>query len=59
MLEGVYSMNKGYAVFRKVNIIDKNEQFCLVENGTSYGITQFDFIVEKSSDVKESDITTR
>lgn len=59
VLEGVYSMNKGYAVFRKVNIIDKNEQFCLVENGTSYGITQFDFIVEKSSDVKESDITTR
>ena len=59
VLEGVYSMNKGYAVFRNVNIIDKNEQFCLVENGTSYGITQFDFIVEKSSDVKESDITTR
>ena len=58
-LEGVYSMNKGYAVFRKVNIIDKNEQFCLVENGTSYGITQFDFIVENSSDVKESEITTR
>ena len=58
-LEGVYSMNKGYAVFRKVNIIDKNEQFCLVESGTSYGITQFDFIVENSSDVKESDITTR
>ena len=52
-------MNKGYAVFRKVNIIDKNEQFCLVESGTSYGITQFDFIVENSSDVKESDITTR
>ena len=58
-LVGVYSMNKWYAVFRKVNIIDKNEQFCLVESGTSYGITQFDFIVENSSDVKESDITTR
>jgi hypothetical protein len=56
-LEGVYNMNKGYAVFRKVNIIDKNEEFCLVEAGTRYGISQFDYIVRNGSDVKESDIT--
>ncbi len=56
-LEGVYNMNKGYAVFRKVNIIDKNEEFCLVEAGTRYGISQFDYIVKNGSDVKESDIT--
>lgn len=58
-LEGVYNMNKGYAVFRRVNIIDKNEDYCIVEKGTSYGIAQFDNIVENASDVHDSQITAR
>ena len=56
-LEGVYNMNKGYAVFRRISIIDKNEQFCIVERGTPYGIAQYDYIVFDSSTVNESDIT--
>ena len=58
-LEGVYSMNKGYAVFRKVSIITKNEEYCLVEKGTSFGIAQFDNIVADASTVKESQITAK
>lgn len=56
-LEGVYSMNKGYAVFRRINILDKNEDYCIVEKGISYGIAQFDNIVENASSVRESQIT--
>ncbi|MDD3338205.1 MAG: HlyD family efflux transporter periplasmic adaptor subunit [Lachnospiraceae bacterium] len=55
-LEGVYSMNRGYAVFRKVAIIDKNEEYCIVEKGTSFGIAQFDHIVLDSSTVKEQEV---
>ena len=51
-LEGVYCINKGYAVFRKVVIIDQNEEYCIVESGTTYGIAQFDNIVSDSSTVK-------
>lgn len=58
-LEGVYSMNKGYAVFRKVSILDKNENYCIVEKGTPYGIAQFDNIVENASSVRESQITAQ
>ena len=58
-LEGVYSMNKGYALFRKISIIDKNEEYCIVEKGTSFGLSQFDYIVLNSSKVKESDITAK
>ena len=58
-LEGVYCTNKGYAVFRRVNIIDKNEQYCLVESGTPYGIAQFDYIVTDSTKVRESQVTAR
>lgn len=58
-LEGVYSMNKGYAVFRKVSILDKNENYCIVEKGTAYGIAQFDNIVQNASSVRESQITAQ
>ena len=44
-LEGVYCINKGYAVFRTISIIDQNEEYCIVEAGTRYGISQFDYIV--------------
>lgn len=58
-LEGVYCMNKGYAVFRKVVILDKNENYCIVEKGTSYGIAQFDNIVQNAMSVHESQITAQ
>ena len=59
VLEGVYSMNKGFAVFRKIVILDKNEDYCIVEKGTPYGIAQFDNIVENASSVKDSQITAQ
>lgn len=55
-LEGVYCINKGYAVFRKIVIIDKNDEYCIVETDTSYGLSQFDHIVEDSNTVKEQEI---
>ena len=57
VLHGVYNINKGYAVFRKIVIIDKNEDYAIVEKGTTYGIAQFDYIVLDAADVKESEIT--
>lgn len=55
-LEGVFCINKGYAVFRKISIIDQNDEYCLVESGVSYGISQFDHIVRDGKTVKEDDI---
>lgn len=55
-LEGVYCINRGYAVFRKIVIIDQNEEFCIVESGTSYGLAQYDYIVEDGTQVNENEI---
>lgn len=55
-LEGAYCINKGYAVFRFINILDQNEEFCIVENGTEYGLAQYDHIILDASQVKEEDI---
>lgn len=55
-LEGVYCTNRGYAQFRKVDILDQNDEFCIVDEGTSYGISQYDYIVRDASTVNESQI---
>ncbi len=55
-LDGVYCINKGYAVFRQIKQIDQNDEYCIVEIGTDYGIAQFDYIVRNGVSVNEDDI---
>ena len=55
-LNGVYCINKGYAVFRKISIIDQNKEYCIIESGTPWGISQYDYIVFYGSNIKEKDI---
>ena len=55
-LEGVYCINKGYAVFRFINILEQNEEFCIVAKGTEYGLAQYDHIILDASQVNEEDI---
>lgn len=55
-LKGVYSTNKGYAVFRKIQILDEDDESCIIAEGTSFGVTQYDYIVRNGDRVKESDI---
>jgi len=55
-IQGVYNINKGYAIFRQVQIIDENEQFCIVEPYNVYGLAAHDFIVLDASTVSEDEI---
>ena len=55
-LEGVYCTNRGYAFFRKIELIDQNEDYCIVRTGTEYGLAQYDYIVRNAQDVKEEQI---
>lgn len=55
-LEGVYCINKGYAVFRRIEILDQNEEYAIVSKNTSYGLARYDHIVKNADKVKEEDI---
>ena len=57
-LEGVYCTNRGYAVFRKIEMVDQNEDYCIVRSNTEYGLSQYDYIVRNGTDVKEEQIVT-
>ncbi len=56
VLTGVYNINKGYAVFKLVNILYENSEYCIVEEGTSYGLATYDHIVLDGSTVEEDEI---
>ncbi len=55
-LYGVYNINKGFAVFREITIIDENEEYCIVESNNPYGLAAYDYIVLDASEVKEDQI---
>ena len=55
-LQGVYNINRGYAVFRKVKILYQNEEYAIIETGTNYGITLYDHIALEASEITENQI---
>ena len=55
-LEGVYNVNKGYSVFRRVEKEYENSEYCIVKPNTTYGISVYDHIVLNAALVKEQKI---
>jgi hypothetical protein len=58
-LIGVYNINKGYAVFKQINIMYENEDYAIVEQKTSYGIALYDHIALDGSKLTENQLVTK
>lgn len=54
-LIGVYNMNKGYADFSQINIINQNEEYSIVQSNTKYGLNVYDYIVLNAVAVKNNE----
>ena len=54
-LVGVYNINKGYADFKEVEILQENEEYAIIRSNTTYGLSVYDHIVldAKTVDVNE------
>lgn len=55
-LEGVYNINRGYAVFRKVTILCENDEYCIVREGEDYGLSNYDHIVQNGTSVEPEEV---
>ena len=44
-VQGVYNVNKGYAVFKAVEVLDQDNDYYIVKRGTSYGLSIYDHIL--------------
>ena len=54
-LIGVYNINKGYADFKQVTILNQNEEYAIVKSNTEYGLSVYDHIVLNGNSVNEDD----
>lgn len=52
-LKGVYNINRGYAVFRLIRELFSNDNYTIVETGTTYGVMQYDHIALDGASVEE------
>lgn len=55
-LQGVYNVNKGYAIFKKVSILCENDEYYIVKEGESYGLSNYDHIVQNGSTVSSEEV---
>lgn len=55
-LKGVYCINKGYAVFKQINILCESDTYYIVEEGSAYGLSNYDHIALDSTNIKENDV---
>lgn len=55
-LEGVYCINQGYTQFKKIKALYANEEYTIVEEGTTFGLTIYDRIVLNAEAVKEDQV---
>lgn len=55
-LQGVYCINKGYAVFNQIHILCESDSYYIVEEGNSYGLSNYDHIALDSSNIQENDV---
>ena len=53
--KGFYNMDKGYAIFRQIEVISDNEEYSVVQSGTKFGISLYDHIALNGSEVQEGD----
>lgn len=58
-LTGVYNINKGYAVFKQIDILAQNNKYTIVDTGTSYGVLLYDHIALDGSKIKENQLVVK
>jgi len=54
-LIGVYNINKGYADFKQITVLNKNEEYSIVKSNSEYGLAVYDYIALKGDSVTEND----
>lgn len=58
-LQGVYNVNKGFAVFKRIEILCESEEYYIIEEGNSYGLSNYDRIALDGSAIVENQIVNQ
>ena len=55
VMSGVYNINKGYAVFKQIDVIDSNDEYYIIRRNQRYGLNVYDHILLDPTGVNEGD----
>lgn len=55
-LDGVFNINKGYAVFHTITILSESEDYYIVRQGSRYGLSNYDHIALDGDEIRENDV---
>lgn len=51
-LTGVYNINKGYADFKEIEVLNSNEEYSIIKSNSAYGLVAYDYIVLDAESVE-------
>ena len=55
-LKGVYNVNYGYCIFKWIDVLYENEEYCIVESGNDNSLAPYDHIIVDATTVTEDDL---
>lgn len=55
-LKGVYCINKGYAVFKQIEILCENDDYYIIVEGNDFGLSNYDHIALDADQINENDV---
>lgn len=58
-MDGVYNVNKGYAVFKRIHILSESADYYIIEEGLSNGIYNYDHIALDGNSVRDNQIISQ
>lgn len=51
-LTGVYNINKGYADFKQIQVLNQNDEYSIIKSNTEYGLVAYDYIALDATSVE-------
>ena len=54
-LIGVYNINKGYADFKQIQILNQNDEYAIIQSNTKYGLVAYDYIAQDAESINDND----
>ena len=58
-IKGVYNVNKGYAVFKQVQILSESDEYYIIAEGNSYSLSNYDHIALNGDSVRDNQIVSQ
>ena len=55
-IKGVYNVNKGYAVFKRVTILCESDEYYIVKESEKGGLSNYDHIIQNGTSVHSEEV---